>query len=154
MVSKHILERKTGEGKRRKEFKKQDRKPELFDRQRLDCTNTSTRRREKPYIRITESSKVETNLSYEQLRVIVRIAKLELDELIGMVRPERVKVIKELLDLIRTPSDNYNRLTDREFSRLLQRKMKMFRDESELAEAEPELYRELERRRAEHGIIS
>ncbi len=53
-----------------------------------------------PYIRIGARGRLETNLSGEQLRTVLRLAKLELEDLREILQPHKTKVIGELLDIV------------------------------------------------------
>jgi hypothetical protein len=55
--------------------------------------------KEKPYVRLREGIILETNLPLSTLRTMIRLAKKELCQLLETVRPEPLKVIKEVLDL-------------------------------------------------------
>ena len=52
-----------------------------------------------PYIRLTESGQLKTNLSREQLETLVRLAKLELAELQDDLQPHRIKVLSDFIEL-------------------------------------------------------
>lgn len=109
-----------------------------------------------PCIILKENGQLETTLSYEQSRTLIRLARLELQELGEIVQPEKLKCLVELLGLISIPGDDLGALSDDEFSARLAAIMKSrgIKGDRELAEREPELYKELERRRAEHGVYS
>lgn len=51
------------------------------------------------YIKLKKDGTLETNLSPEALRTIVRIAKKELEELRDDLKPHRIKVVGEFIDL-------------------------------------------------------
>jgi hypothetical protein len=74
--------------------------PATVERIRIGLGSLGLKASFKPRIRLRESGQLETNLSYEQLGTLIRIAKLELAELRDDLQPHRIKVIGELLDLV------------------------------------------------------
>ncbi len=56
--------------------------------------------REKPFIIVTDEGAIKTNLSKAQIQALLRLAKLELEDLRDVVQPHQVKVIGELLDMV------------------------------------------------------
>ncbi len=85
----------SGRGKRR--VRRGEEKQGLFDEQMRQGAEGR-----RSYIRVGADGKLETNLSPSQLRTILRLAKLELEDLRDTLQPHRIKVIGELLDMVET----------------------------------------------------